>query len=398
MATRFDLVVVGGGFQGAFLALEASRRGMSVLLLEKRSVGQGTSDQSLRVVHGGFRYLQSLDFTRYRVSQREQRWFLENLPDLVRPLQCVLPLDGEGLRRPNVARVACLVDAAMGDSPVPRARVLSRSECATTLGFQTPNAVGGLEWHDAVVDSGAAAVRAITRWAQALGAQAVEGATVTTLAVQGGMVRGVRGSVNADAHAVIVAAGGANVELAAQLAGLPSKDSPLARRVVGYNVVVQRSPHFRGGFGFRSRGPGSSTFFCLPRGEQMVLGTLYAPVKETGDVAGPPDEAVAQLLTHANHSIPGCRLDPADVVGYDVGVMPALSDGRTPSDRPVVVHAPSQGGPQNLWFVAPEKFTTTRAMAENLLQRVFGTSLPLLPGTERPTLRETTVGEASWAT
>src|SRR5690606_18835162 len=103
---RHDLIVVGGGVHGVMMALEAARRGLRPLLIERGDLGSGTRWNSLRIVHGGLRYLQSFDLPRYRESVAERRWFMRNLPDLVAPLPCLMPLYGNGLRRPMIFRVA----------------------------------------------------------------------------------------------------------------------------------------------------------------------------------------------------------------------------------------------------------------------------------------------------
>ncbi|MFW6193313.1 MAG: FAD-dependent oxidoreductase, partial [Gemmatimonadota bacterium] len=129
----WDVIVVGGGAYGAFTALEAARMGLRPLLLERGDFGGETSRNSLRIVHGGLRYLQSLDLARYRRSVAERRWLLETFPDLVRPLRCVLPLYGRGLRRRPVLRAALALDHVLSpgrnrgvadDRRIPRGRVV----------------------------------------------------------------------------------------------------------------------------------------------------------------------------------------------------------------------------------------------------------------------------------
>ena len=107
---KYDLIIVGGGIHGAMLALEASGRGLAVLLVEKDDFGGATSFNSLRIVHGGLRYLQSLDVARFRESVAERRWFLANFPDLVKPLGCLMPLYNRGLKRKFVLRMAFAVN------------------------------------------------------------------------------------------------------------------------------------------------------------------------------------------------------------------------------------------------------------------------------------------------
>ena len=106
---EYDLIVVGGGVHGAMLALEATRIGLRPLLLEKEDFGGATSFNSLRLIHGGFRYLQTLDYARLRRSAAERHWFLENFSHLVKPLPCMAPLYGKGLRRKSTLNLAIRV-------------------------------------------------------------------------------------------------------------------------------------------------------------------------------------------------------------------------------------------------------------------------------------------------
>ena len=74
-----DILILGGGIYGATAAYEASRRGLSVLLVERNDFGSGTSQNSLKIAHGGLRYLQTLDFRRIRESLEERRQPLRGL-------------------------------------------------------------------------------------------------------------------------------------------------------------------------------------------------------------------------------------------------------------------------------------------------------------------------------
>src|SRR5918996_1043423 len=79
-AQDHDLIVVGGGIYGIALALETARRGLGVLLVERADFGGATSWSNLRILHGGLRYLQSLDLVRFYQSVGERRWFLRRFP------------------------------------------------------------------------------------------------------------------------------------------------------------------------------------------------------------------------------------------------------------------------------------------------------------------------------
>src|SRR5262245_59435357 len=88
----FDVLVVGGGIYGLTIAYDAAQRGLSVALIERHDFGAGSSFNHLRTIHGGLRYLQSLDLTRARESIRERRTLAVIAPHAVSPLPFAIPL------------------------------------------------------------------------------------------------------------------------------------------------------------------------------------------------------------------------------------------------------------------------------------------------------------------
>src|ERR1700726_4662919 len=88
----YDLLVVGGGIYGLTIAYDAAQRGLSVALVERDDFGSGASFNHLRTIHGGLRYLQSLDLRRSRESMCERRTVARIAPHLVQPLPFVIPL------------------------------------------------------------------------------------------------------------------------------------------------------------------------------------------------------------------------------------------------------------------------------------------------------------------
>jgi glycerol-3-phosphate dehydrogenase len=115
-AHTYDVAIIGGGIYGACLALESARRGLRPLLVERADFGGATSWNSLRILHGGLRYLQTLDVRRSRESAAEQAWFCRTFPDLVKPLECLLPLYGRGLKRPLVFGAAVQINRLLAQT------------------------------------------------------------------------------------------------------------------------------------------------------------------------------------------------------------------------------------------------------------------------------------------
>src|SRR5436190_23918549 len=108
--TTFDVLVVGGGVYGLTIAYDAAQRGLSVALVEADDFGSGASFNHLRTIHGGLRYLQSLDLSRARESVRERRTLARIAPHAVRPLRFVLPLSRSLTQGALAMRAGFLLD------------------------------------------------------------------------------------------------------------------------------------------------------------------------------------------------------------------------------------------------------------------------------------------------
>jgi glycerol-3-phosphate dehydrogenase len=105
---QFDVVVIGGGVYGLCTAWDAALRGLRVAVAEQGDFGAKTSAASLKLIHGGLRYLQHLDIPRVRVSIQERRWMLRMAPHLVHSLEFIMPCFGHGIKGPEAMRAALL--------------------------------------------------------------------------------------------------------------------------------------------------------------------------------------------------------------------------------------------------------------------------------------------------
>src|SRR5262245_58596672 len=126
---EFDAVIAGGGIVGAGVARDASMRGLRVALFEKNDFGSGTTQGSTRLIHGGLRYLETLDFRLVRLDLRERETLLRIAPHLVKPLEFLAPLyDSSLYHRARLRAGMMLYDALSFDKSLPRHRMLSAAE------------------------------------------------------------------------------------------------------------------------------------------------------------------------------------------------------------------------------------------------------------------------------
>ncbi len=155
-----DVLVVGGGIHGAAIAFHAARAGFRTALVEKGDFCSATSANSLKILHGGLRYLQHLDVARMRQSITSRRELMNLDPGLVEPLACLMPLYGRGVRGREVMRTALLLNDGIGwdrnrglpaDIHLPSGHLLSREECRRVVpGIEAQGLRGGAVWYDAL--------------------------------------------------------------------------------------------------------------------------------------------------------------------------------------------------------------------------------------------------------
>src|SRR5215204_5581362 len=128
-ASRYDVIIIGAGINGAGIARDAAMRGLKVLLIEKGDLGAATTSASTRLIHGGLRYLEHFEFGLVRESLRERETLLRIAPHLVRPLAITIPIYKQSRRGRATIRAGMIAyDLLSLGKSLPRHRMLSRNE------------------------------------------------------------------------------------------------------------------------------------------------------------------------------------------------------------------------------------------------------------------------------
>ncbi|MCL4401246.1 MAG: glycerol-3-phosphate dehydrogenase/oxidase, partial [Acidobacteria bacterium] len=190
----FDVVIVGGGIIGAGIARDAALRGLHVALLERADFGGGTTAGSTRLIHGGLRYLEMLDFRLVRMDLRERETLLRIAPHLVKPLEFLLPLYSRSLwYRLKLRAGMVLYDALSFDKSLPKHRFLTARE---TLAAEPRLSARGLQgaavFYDCQVESPERLCLENVLDAREHGATAWNYREVTGALREGGRIAGVR--------------------------------------------------------------------------------------------------------------------------------------------------------------------------------------------------------------
>src|SRR5215217_5298966 len=143
-ASRYNVVIIGAGINGAGIARDASTRGLKVLLIEKGEIGAGTTSASTRLIHGGLRYLEHFEFGLVYESLRERETLLRIAPELVRPLAITIPIYKQSKRgRLTIRAGMILYDLLSWGKSLPRHRMFSRAETLERWPGLTPDGLVG---------------------------------------------------------------------------------------------------------------------------------------------------------------------------------------------------------------------------------------------------------------
>ena len=375
MASReFDMLVVGGGVVGAGCALDAATRGLDTALVEAEDWASGTSSRSSKLIHGGLRYLEMLDFHLVREALRERGLLLDTLaPHLVRPVAFLYPLTHRVWERAyagsGIALYDLLAKRSGGSSKTNRHRHLSkRAALQVAPALRVDALIGAVEYFDAQVDD-ARFTMMLARTAAMHGASIANRAKVTEFLRSGDRVTGARienvetgSSFTLRAKAVISATGVWSGETQA----LADIENPLrVRASKGSHVLIRRSRlNLSTGLILRTE---SSVLFVIPWGEYWIIGTTDTDYDAPLSDPRVSSVDVEYLLSHLNKVL-STPLRRDDIVGVYAGLRPLLDGGADATAKLSREHTVSEPRP-GLVVVAGGKFTTYRVMAQDAVDR-----------------------------
>jgi glycerol-3-phosphate dehydrogenase len=372
---ELDLVVVGGGVVGAGAALDAATRGLSVGLLEARDWASGTSSRSSKLIHGGLRYLEMLDFRLVREALKERGLLLQRLaPHLVRPIPFVYPLAHHVWERAYVAAGLTLYDtlAAVSStaSGVPRHKHLTKHQALRLVpGLRKDALVGAVQYYDAQVDD-ARHTMFLVRTAAAYGALAANRSRVTGFIRQGERVTGVRvrdletGQTLEIRAKQVLNATGVWTDETQSLVG--ERGQFRVRASKGIHLVVPRD-RIQSQSGLILRTP-TSVLFVVPWGRHWIIGTTDTDWSLDKAHPAASSSDIDYILEHVNAAL-AIPLTREDVEGVYAGLRPLLageSETTSKLSREHVVGHPTPG----LVVVAGGKYTTYRVMAADAIDEV----------------------------
>jgi glycerol-3-phosphate dehydrogenase len=393
---HFDLVVIGGGIHGAWIAWDAALRGLSVALIERGDYGQETSANSLKTIHGGLRYLQDANLRLVSMMIQERSAYLRVAPHLVHPLPCLVPTYTGWMRSKPVMGAALLLNDLFGrnrnqhldeDRHIPPGRLISRQECLRVLpGIVDKGITGGAVWYDGQVYNSERLTLSLIKSAVVKGAIAANYVEARGFLQDGSRVKGVvardvqAGSEFEIRSRQVINTAGPWVDQV--LDGLPlQKKEKKFRHSLAMNIVTDRLIHGYGagipswpGKAQRTDKKGSHMLFVSPWRDRSIIGTFHAHFQGDPGQFRVREEKLQEILDEFNSGYPGAGLTLEDIRFVHKGFLPEIGSGSQEvqlvrSGR--VIDHRAEDGLQGLITVVGVKYTSARQVAEKAVDLVF---------------------------
>lgn len=398
--STFDVLIIGSGIHGAAAAWQCAAQGLKVAIIDKNDFGSVTSANSLKIIHGGFRYLQHLNIKRMRESIISRRIMFQIAPHNVKALRCIIPTSGWGLRSRFLMRIALFLNDIIAfdrnrdigrDSEIPNGKIFGINKCRQLFAaIDWRNKTGGAAWYDAIAMNSERLTLAFIKKAVSMGGCAANYLEMKRILVEDGVVSGCEVYDSITDHTLrikaksVVVAGGANND---RLLGVHQDTKEIQRTwAKAVNIIVKKELLGDSAIGLTGeidyvdsdaviKKKGRFFFFVPWRGYTMI-GTTYTadssdPVKVKGC-----NRDVEEILTEVNTIFPKAELSVSDVSKIHAGLVPAYPQGNREDIQLVKETSLSDLGEKftnpvaGLYAVRSVKYTTAPVVAMDVARRI----------------------------
>lgn len=383
--SEWDLIVIGGGINGAGIARDAALRGLRTLIVEQRDWGSGTTSWSTRLIHGGLRYLEYFEIPLVRESLREREILLRNAPHLVKPLEFVMPVyEGpnfhtiplwRGVRysMPDMFFAMLGYDILSFDKSLPHYKLYSAEGLRKVEPGLSPKELrGGAIYYDGQVTFPERLCLENVLDAAQHGAITLNYVAAGDLQHENGQVRGVvlrdtiSGTTVTARGRMIINCAGPWVDRALQQLGVKTERQIGGTK--GTHIIVGAFPGAPKRALYISAPTDARQFFIVPWNGLYLIGTTDTRYEGDLDAVHPTEDEVEYLLRSTNYAIPDANLTVDDVLYTYAGVRPLPYVGEGVAGgitrRHVLYDHGKHNGLHGLLSIIGGKITTYRSLAE----------------------------------
>ena len=397
--TNYDVIVIGGGINGAGVARDAALRGLKTILVEKNDFASGSSSWSSRLIHGGLRYLEYFEFPLVRESLKEREVLLRTAPHLVNPLQLTIPVYRDRSRPYwKIWAGMILYDIFSFDKTLPSHRMLPQKKFKQIFrSVDKDNLGGGAQYYDGQVTFAERLCLENVLSAQNAGASVLNYAEVMELDIKGDRITdvvckdkltGESFTISGSKDAVVVNTAGPWIDHICKRGNKAGKDITIGNAkknggTKGSHIVVEPFPGAPNSNLYVEAKSDGRPFFILKWMDKYLVGTTDIPYKKDIENIKADNDEIDYLLQEVNYIIPIANLKREDVIFTYSGVRPLPnSEGKKPGSitRKHIIFDHKKEGVNNLLTLIGGKLTTYRnvgeEMVDDLLKRMKKPSQP----------------------
>lgn len=389
--SSFDIIVIGGGITGAGVALDTASRGLSVLLLEKNDFASGTSSRSTKLIHGGLRYLKTMEFKMVRDTGREREIVYKNAMHLVYPEKMLLPIiQGGTLGKWNTSFALWLYDFLADVKPDHKKIMLDATQTLQKEPLlKKEKLIGSGEYYEYRTNDARLTVEVVKTAVINYLAKAVNHACVDKFIYDNHKIKGVAftdrtngKSYQAFAKLIINAAGPWVDELRRADQSLTEKHIVHSKGV--HLVFSKKTLPLKHSVYVEL--PDKRMIFAIPAQEITYVGTTDTIYHGNIDPPALEKADLEYLLTAVSNVFQVKKTAPTDVLSAWCGVRPLIfKEGKNAGElsrHDEIIHSKS-----GLVTIAGGKLTGYRLMAEKTLNACSKEIFPQLPDSKTKTMR-----------
>ena len=388
--TNYDVIVIGGGINGAGVARDAALRGLKTILVEKNDFASGSSSWSSRLIHGGLRYLESFEFPLVRESLKEREVLLRNAPHLVNPIQLTIPVYRDRSRPYwKIWAGMILYDVFSFDKTLPVHRMLPEKKFQQIFrSLDKENLAGGAQYYDGQVTFAERLCLENVISAQNAGATVLNYVEVTELPISNARITdvvckdkltGESFTISGSQDAVIINTAGPWIDHVCKRGSKAGQkftigDAKKNGGTKGSHIVVDPFPGAPDSSLYVEAKSDGRPFFILSWLDKYLIGTTDIPYKDDIENIKADNEEIDYLLQETNNIIPTANLKRDDVKFTYSGVRPLPnSEGKKPGSitRKHIIFDHKKEGVNNLFTLIGGKLTTYRNVGEEMVDAIL---------------------------
>lgn len=371
---EFDILVIGGGITGAGIARDAVLRGYSVALVEKNDFGYGTSSGSSKIVHAGIRYVAQKEFRLVREGSVERKRLLEMAPHLSRPIKFLLPIYSDTLlTKSRIRKFIWIYDLLAGFRNYSFHKFINPDKARSILPspIKEENFQGAATYGDGLMDDARITLDVILsaedhganvlNYCEAISFQENPDRNITTLKVKDILEDK---EFQIKSRTIVLACGHWTDEV---IRIIEPDAKTRIRPTKGIHIVTKRFYQHDYALGLPIRD--GRLFFVLPFGKYNLIGTTDTDYTEDYDHVPVHEQDVDYLIEAVNYLFPGA-LRKEDVISAYSGLRPLIISPDAKSESDVSRKHEIFRVKSNLFAIAGGKYTTYRAMAKHLVDKL----------------------------